>query len=98
MSVVTSKYRMTMDSGVEDAIIVHLERNQDIKFTLCGHGLYCFETTLDPWRRLKRISPEIKQLINIKAPLQATYLSPMLPPIKNILPNAKLTGKDMMST
>ena len=49
MSVVTSKYRMTMDSGVEDAIIVHLERNQDIKFTLCGHGLYCFETTLDPW-------------------------------------------------
>ena len=34
-----------MDSGVEDAIVVHLENNQGIKFTCCGHELYYFDTT-----------------------------------------------------
>ena len=32
-----------MDSGVKDAIVVHLENNQEIKFTCCGHGLYYFD-------------------------------------------------------
>ena len=45
VSVVTSKYCVTMHIGVEDAIIVHLENNQEIKFTCFGHGLYYFDTT-----------------------------------------------------
>ena len=32
---------------VEDAIVVHLENNQRIKFTHCGHGLYWFDTAND---------------------------------------------------
>ena len=45
MSVVTPKYCVTMDSGVEGAIAVRLENNQEIKFTHCRHGLYYFDTT-----------------------------------------------------
>ena len=45
MSVVTSQYCVTMDSWVKDAIIVHLENNQEIKFTRCGNGLYYFDTS-----------------------------------------------------
>ena len=44
MSIVTSKYRLTMDSLVEDAILIHLQNDQEIKFTCCGHGLYYFDT------------------------------------------------------
>ena len=36
---------MTTDSGVEDTIVVHLGKNQEIKFTRCGHLLYYFDTT-----------------------------------------------------
>ena len=46
--------------------------------------------TLAAWRRLKIRSLKIKQLINIKDLLPATHFYPLLPPIKNILPNAKL--------
>ena len=34
-----------MDSGFEDAIVIHLENNQEIKFTCCVHGIYYFDTT-----------------------------------------------------
>ena len=40
--IVTYKYRVTIDIGVEDAIVVQLEKNQGIKFTCCGHGLHDF--------------------------------------------------------
>ena len=33
-----------MDSGVKDVIVVHLENNQEIKFTHFVHGLYYFDT------------------------------------------------------
>ena len=46
--------------------------------------------TLAPWRRLNMISPTMKKLIKLKDLLLATHLSPLFPPIKNILPNAKL--------
>ena len=51
--------------------------------------------TLDPYTRLRIILPTIKQLINIKSPLLATSLSPLLPPINNILPGAKLNEQIM---
>ena len=34
-----------MDRRVEDAILVHWENNQKIKFTHCGHGIYYFDNT-----------------------------------------------------
>ena len=45
MSIFTSKYCVTIDSKVEDAIVMHLVINQNIKFTQCGNGLYYFDTT-----------------------------------------------------
>ena len=44
MSAFTSNYRVTVDSKVEDAIVVHLGSNKSIKFTWCGNGLYYFDT------------------------------------------------------
>ena len=35
-----------MNSRVKDAIVVHLERNQESRFTQCGHGLYYFDTAI----------------------------------------------------
>ena len=49
MSIVAYKYCMTVDSRVEDAIVAHLENNQEIKFTCCVHGFYYFGTaTVSP--------------------------------------------------
>ena len=44
---------------------------------------------LAPWRRLIIRSLTMTKLINLKALLPATHLSPLLPPINNILPDAK---------
>ena len=44
MSVFKSKYCVTMDSRVQDAITVKQENNQEIKFTHCNHVLYKFDT------------------------------------------------------
>ena len=33
-----------MYSRVKDRIAVHLENNQEIRFTCCGHGVYYFGT------------------------------------------------------
>ena len=96
MSVITSKYRVSMDSGVKDEIIVHLENNQEIKFTSCGHGIYYFDiVNYSPMDMPRYISPTMKQLMNLKSPLLATYLSPLLPPINNILPDTKLRERIM---
>ena len=46
-------------------------------------------TTLEPCRRLKIRSLKMKHLINLKDTSPATHLSPMLPPIKNVLPDVK---------
>ena len=35
-----------MDSGVKSVIAVHLEKNQEIRFTRCVHGLYYFYTAI----------------------------------------------------
>ena len=44
MAHVTSTYRVTMDSDVEDAIFVHIGDNETLKFTRCGNGLYYYDT------------------------------------------------------
>ena len=51
--------------------------------------------TLAPWRRHRVRSQRMKQLINIKALLSNTCLSPLLPPIKNILSVAELKERIM---
>ena len=43
MSAVTSKYHVTMGIRVEDAIVVNLGRNQNIKFSRCKNDLYYFD-------------------------------------------------------
>ena len=40
MSVVTSKYCVTMENGGKDVIVIHSENNQEIKPNRYGHGLY----------------------------------------------------------
>ena len=87
MSVGTSKYRVTVDSGFEDVIVVHLENNQEIKFTRFSHGLYCFDTpNASPVEIPKYNITENEKLINLKAPLLDTHLCPLLSKIKNIYP------------
>ena len=44
MSAVASKYCVTTDSRFEDSIVVHLGRNQNIKFIRCVDILYYFDT------------------------------------------------------
>jgi hypothetical protein len=41
---VTSKYKVTMDSSVTDAITVHLNDGKQLVFCRCGNGLYYFDT------------------------------------------------------
>ena len=43
MSTVTSKYHVTLDSEVKNVIVVHLGRNQNIKFNQCVNGLCYFD-------------------------------------------------------
>ena len=44
MAYVTEHYRATMDSAVENSIIVHVGDGNDLKFLTCVRGLYYFDT------------------------------------------------------
>ena len=87
---------MNIDSGVKDTFIVHLENNQETKLTSCGHGIYYFDTAnASPVETPQDKITDNEKLINIKSLLPATHFSPLLPPIKNILPDAKLKEQIM---
>ena len=45
LALVTEEYRVTMDSDVEDALIVHLSQQHRIKFKKDPRGLYYLDTT-----------------------------------------------------
>ncbi len=45
LSEVSERYRVTMDTDVEPAMIVHLNNNVSHKFTKCGSGLYYTDTS-----------------------------------------------------
>ena len=45
---VTRHYRVTMDTAVENALILHGNNGQQHKFTPLGKGLYKWEHTMDP--------------------------------------------------
>ena len=96
MSVVTSKYDVNMDIGVKGAITLHLEIIRKLNSLLAAMKyITLIPPTLSPCKRLQIISPKMKQLINLKAPLPATHLYPLLPPIKNVLLNVKLKKRIM---
>ena len=81
MSVVTSKYHVTMDSGAEDAIVVHLKKTKRLNShvaAVCSINLIPLMISL--CRRLKIRSQKMEQLINLKALLPATHFSPLLTP------------------
>ena len=95
MSVVTYKSCVTMDSGVEDSMVVHLENNQDIELTCCGHGIYWFDTAnVNPVETPQDKITINKKWINLKYLLPANHLSPPLPPIKNNFNQRKIEGAD----
>ena len=91
MSIVTSKYRLTMDSLVEDAILVHLQNDQEIKFTCCGHGLYYFDTANTIHVEMSKYNIIDNETID-KYKISATgySFSPLFPSTKRYLLNAKL--------
>ena len=43
MGYVTDHYRVTMDSAMDGAIVIHTEKSR-LKFVKCGHGLYYHDT------------------------------------------------------
>ena len=45
---VTQHYRVTMDTAMENALILHGDNGQQHKFTPSGKGLYKWEHTMDP--------------------------------------------------
>ena len=45
---VTWHYRVTMDTAVENSLILHANNGQQHKFTSLGKGLYKWEHTMDP--------------------------------------------------
>ena len=91
MSEVTSKYRVTMGSRVEDAIVVHFGRNHNIKFTQCGYGLITLiPTTLDTRKHPKTRFMMMTKQININVKLPDTPLSLQSSKIKNTLVDMKL--------
>ena len=45
---ITRHYRVTMDTAVENALILHGNNGQQHKFTPSGKGLYQWEHTMDP--------------------------------------------------
>ena len=62
-----------MYSGVKDTIVVHLEKNQEIKLTRCCHGLYYFDTAnVIPVETPHGNITDNEILINIKYLLPAT--------------------------
>ena len=44
MAYKTEHYRVTMDSAVENFIVIHVGDGNDLKFLKCGRGLYYFDT------------------------------------------------------
>ena len=94
MSVVTSKYNVTMDKGVDSQSLYTWKIIKKLNSIVAAMDSINFmPPTISPWRHLKIISPTIKKLINIKAPLSATNLSPLFPPIKNIYPVRNLKSR-----
>ena len=96
MSAVTSKYHVTMDSIVEDAIVIHFGSNQNIKFTRCGNGQYYFDTV----NILHMETPQYditddEQTDKYKFQLLVTPLSPQLLKIKDTLVDVKLKEQTM---
>ena len=44
MAYITENYRVTMDSAVENSIVVHVGNGNDLKFLMCARGIYYFDT------------------------------------------------------
>jgi hypothetical protein len=63
LSYITDKYRVTMDSAVEDAFIVHLPKGNTVKFTRKKQRLYTFrvpDSVIAMLRAKKGMSNEIE--------------------------------------
>ena len=54
LALVTEQYRVTLDTGVDNAFIVHISDQHNIKFERHTSGLYFFDTSNIDLRKLKQ--------------------------------------------